>query len=98
MISEELKNLVFRFGTLIIVENNQPKFVVMSYDKAKETLGFIHKSIDNHDNFDKDINEDIEETFKGSDGSDQREEEIVDRLNKEILALKEQVAEKEKEL
>lgn len=114
MISDELKNLVSRFGTLIIVENNQPKFVVMSYDKAKETLGFIHKSVDplassgstlsgsrsvdNHDNFDKDINEDIEETFKGNDGSDQREEEIVDRLNKEILALKEQVAEKEKEL
>lgn len=79
MISEELKNLVSRFGTMIVIENNQPKFVVMSYDSAKDLV--IHKNIDNSGNFDKD-----------------NSEEITDRLNKEILVLKEQVAEKEKEL
>ena len=87
MLSEELKNLVSRLGTLVVVENNEPKFVVMSYDKfngvipATLSSGVIHKSIDNSGNF-------------AQDGS----EEITDRLNKEILALKEQVAEKEKEL
>ena len=80
---------------MIVIENNQPKFVVMSYDRAKELV--IHKnidpsidsgstlsgnrSVDNSGNFDKD-----------------NSEEITDRLNKEILVLKEQVAEKEKEL
>ena len=79
MIPEETKDLVSKIGgTLVIVENNQPKFVVMAFDKF---LSVIHKSIDNSGNFDKD-----------------NSEEIVDRLNNEILALKEQVAEKEKEL
>ena len=62
-----------------MVEDNQPKFVVISYEKYKELV--IHKSIDNSGNFDKYSNE-----------------EVVDRLNKEISVLKEQVSEKEKEL
>ena len=79
MLNQEVKDLVSKIGgTLVIVENNQPKFVVMAFDKF---LSVIHKSIDNSGNFDKD-----------------NSEEIVDRLNNEILALKEQVAEKEKEL
>ncbi len=78
MLSEELKNLVDQFGTLVVVENNQPKFVIMTYDKFSSV---IHKSIDNSGDFDKDGNE-----------------EVIDRLNSEILVLKEQVAEKEKEL
>lgn len=78
MISEELKELISRLGSLVIVENNQPKFVVLSYDKFN---GVIHKSIDNSGNFDKDSNE-----------------ELTERLNKEILVLKEQIVEKERDL
>lgn len=82
MISEELKNLVSRFGTMIIIENNKPKFVVMSYDVAEGLV--IHKNIDNSGNFDKD--------------SKDSNEEIIDRLNKEISILKDQVAERERDL
>ena len=78
MISEELKNLVSQIGSLVLVENNQPKFVIIAYDKLSSV---IHKSIDNSGNFDKDSSE-----------------ELIDRLNKEILVLKEQVVEKEREL
>lgn len=94
MLSDELKNLVSQIGSLVLVENNQPKFIVMAYDKFSSV---IHKnidpstgsgstlsgyrSVDNSGNFDKYDNE-----------------EVIDRLNSEILALKEQVAEKEKEL
>ncbi|MBI2003470.1 MAG: hypothetical protein HYS78_00595 [Parcubacteria group bacterium] len=78
MLSKELERLVSSLGGLVIIENSQPKFVVLSYDKF---MSVIHKSIDNSGNF-------------SQDGS----EEITDRLNKEILALKEQVAEKEREL
>lgn len=97
MISEELKKIVEQLGGLVIVENSQPKFVVISYEKYKELVipeliregssrasdsyGVIHKNIDNSGNFDKDSNE-----------------EVVERLNKEISALKEQVSEKEREL
>jgi hypothetical protein len=92
MISEELKNLVARFGTLILIENNRPKFVVMSYDAVKGMV--IHKSVDNSGNFDKYNNE----TPSVSNNSIQRDEEIIDRLNREISALKDQVAEREREL
>jgi len=78
MLSDELKNLVSQIDSLILVEDNQPKFIVMTYDRFNSV---IHKSVDNSGNFDKDNNE-----------------ETVDRLNKEILVLKEQVAEKEKDL
>ncbi|MEK7537110.1 MAG: hypothetical protein AAB584_01560 [Patescibacteria group bacterium] len=90
MINEELKNLVSSLGTLVIVENNQPKFIVMTYDKFNSV---IHKSIDNSSNFNKDSNE----TLSVSGYHAQRDEEIVNRLNEEIFALKEQVVEKEKE-
>lgn len=92
MLNQEVKDLVSKIGgTLVIVENNQPKFVVMAFDKF---LSVIHKSIDKSGNFDKDNNE----TPSVSGYPAQRDEEIIDRLNNEILALKEQVAEKEKEL
>lgn len=81
MINEELKNLVSQLGSLVVVENNQPRFIVMTYDKFNSV---IHKSVDNSSDFDKNRNEE--------------NEEIIDRLNEEILVLKEQVAEKEKEL
>ena len=81
MISEELKKLVFHLGSLVVVENNQPKFVVMTYDKFNKV---IHKSFDNSQDFDKDIREEAEES--------------IDRLNKEILVLKAEAAEKEKEI
>ena len=79
MLSEEMKNLVSRFGTVIVIENNEPKFLVASYDAAKNLV--IHKNIDNSGSFDKNYSE-----------------EITDRLNKEILALKEEIARKEKEV
>ncbi len=91
MLSEELKNLILQFGTLVIVENNQPKFVILSYEKFK---GVIHKSIDNLPNFDKYNSERI----NIPEYQEQADEEAMDRLNREILALKEQVAEKEKEI
>ncbi len=75
----------------MIVENDQPKFVLVSYDKFNS---LIHKSIDNSGNFDKNN----KETPNVSGYHAQSDEEIIDRLNEEILVLKEQVAEKEKEL
>jgi hypothetical protein len=94
IISNELKNLVETLGGLVIVENNQPKFVVMSYDKFN---GVIHKSVDNSTGSLSTLSGNRSVDNSGNfaqDGS----EEITDRLNKEILALKEQVAEKEREL
>ena len=78
MLSEELKNLVSHIGAVVVADGNQPKFVVLSYERLKDIL--IHKNIDNYEN-------------PGNDN-----EEILERLNNEILILKAEVAEKEKEL
>ena len=95
MLNQELKDLVSKIGgTLIIVENNQPRFVVMAFDKF---LGVIQKSIDNPAGSLSTINGNRNIDNSGNFDKDNNEE-IVDRLNNEILALKEQVAEKEREL
>ena len=79
MLNDELKNLVNHVGAIVVVENSQPKFIVVLYERFKDLL--IHKNVDNNENFSNDINE-----------------EIIERLNDEISALKAEVAEKEKEL
>jgi len=79
MLNDELKNLVNQIGAIAVVENGQPKFIVVSYDRFKDLL--IHKNVDNNENLGNDINE-----------------ELIERLNDEISALKAEVAEKEKEL
>ena len=104
MLSKELKNLVSQFGTIVVIENDVPRFVVMTYDKFDAALSatgshaqrdrVIHKNIDNSG----DIAQDSNETLSVSNSHAQRDEEMADRLNKEILALKEQVAEKEREI
>lgn len=82
ILSKDLQELVSNIGGLVIVENGRPDFVVLTYEKYKDLV--IHKNVDNSGNFDKD--------------SKDSNEEIVDRLNKEISALKEQVAEREREI
>jgi len=64
------------------MENGEPAFIVLTYDKYKGLV--IHKNVDNSGNFDKD--------------SKDSSEEMIDRLNKEISALKDQVAEREREI
>ncbi|MEK7579853.1 MAG: hypothetical protein AAB469_01520 [Patescibacteria group bacterium] len=76
--NDEIKNLVSKLGALAILEEGEPKFVILSYEKAKSLI--IHKNIDNSVYSDKDSSEEI------------------DRLNREILILKEEVAQKEREL
>ena len=79
MLNDELKNLVNQIGAIVVVENSQPKFIVVSYERFRDL--FIHKNVDKNENPSNDINE-----------------EIIERLNDEISALKAEVAEKEKEL
>ncbi len=79
MLNDELKNLVNQIGAILVVENGQSKFIVLSYDRFKDLL--IHKNVDSNENLSNDINE-----------------ELIERLNDEISALKAEVAEKEKEL
>lgn len=89
MFSEELKKLVINLGGILIVEDNQPKFVLLTYDKFKDLNSFENKNII-HKNLEierKDILQSKRPQFSS-------EEQLIDKLNKEILSLKEEIKEK----
>jgi len=101
MFSEEIKKLIDKIGGLIVVENNQPKFIFLSYEKFKEFVNFtkntdiIHKNVDNVDKLDK-IGVNYSESVNHSE--EQSEEHLIEKLNKQILALKEEIEAKEKNI
>lgn len=72
---EQLKRLVRKLGGVLVLNGNEPEFVILSYDQyAKED----------------DATSDIEESSGG-----QEDEKTIERLNQEILALKDEIRQKE---
>lgn len=98
MLNEEIKKLISEIGGIVIVEGNEPRFIFLSYEKFLELTGrksktqtpdkqIINRFIDKK--------EDLDNNKEGETISEDKEEEILDELNKEILALKEEIKEKE---
>ena len=70
---EELKKLVRRFGSVVLLNDDKPELVVLSYDKA---------GVDS----------------QTGEVEDQHEQQEIERLNSEILALREELAQREREM
>ena len=70
---EELKKMVRRFGSVVLLNDDKPELVILPYDKA---------GVDSQ-------TEEIE---------DQHEQQEIERLNNEILALREELAQREREM
>lgn len=84
---EQLKQLTKKVGSLIVFNGEKPEFVVLAYNKFEE-LGNSAK-INN-------IAESVPFFETNSSGLDQnQEEEEIQKLNDEILALKEEVRQHE---
>jgi hypothetical protein len=77
---DELKNLAKKMGGVVIINNNIPEFVILSYENYRKIEG--------------DKNHPIEKTQIGRQGE---EAQLIERLNKEILALKEEIKQREEE-
>jgi len=69
---EELKKLVRRFGSVVLLNDDKPEFVILPYEKVG-------------------IESETEKV------EDQYEQQEIERLNNEILALREELAQKERE-
>jgi len=83
----ELKKMLKKSTAVLILENGEPSIVVVDYKTYKELLG---------DNGDSDSKE---ASLPTSPTPIQTGElELLERINKDILALKEQIEEEEKGL
>ena len=73
----QLKKLVKKLGGILVLNGNEPEFVILSYDQYEK------------------INGATENTEDGQEKQEQNEEKTIEKLNQEILALKEEIRQKE---
>jgi len=73
---KQLKKLAKKLGGILVLDGNEPEFVILPYDRYEKENGAPDDSVDN---------------TKGPEG----EEETIEKLNQEILALKEEIHQKE---
>ncbi len=87
----ELKKMLKKSTAVLILENGEPSIVVVDYKTYKELLGDVE---------DSDSKESSLPTPPALAGINRQsdEMELLGRINKDILALKEQIEEEEKEL
>ena len=69
---DKLKTVARRLGGILVMQGNDPEFVIMSYDKYAES-----------------------ETQAVPVRTEQPDEQLIDQLNREISALKEEIRQKE---
>ena len=110
---DELKKLVKHSTAVLVLDNGEPSFAILSYDMYKDlVLGSKEKEIKiNHNTVanglshseDKVVakpalsDRDLPATH-GNFNSEQGELEILERINKDILALKNEIEKEEKVL
>ncbi len=92
----EIKKLIKGSTSVLVLDNGEPSFVILDYKMYKDIVG-------SKDGEEKEIaikNAQISNGNGGANGRSlhEREAEILDRLNKEILALKTQIEIEEKGL
>jgi len=78
-------------ATVVILDNGEPSFVVVNYDTYKELVGGVAQEVK--------ITNGSEPSARLRQGSGEvKEVELLERINKDILALKAQIEEEEKTL
>lgn len=85
MDNRELQKLAQQFGSVVILQDDAPAFVIISFEKYQQMGAELSDVLDNHAPY-------PQTEFDESQGSD-----IIDSLNKEILRLKEEIRVKEEE-
>ena len=86
----DLKKLIKNSGSVLVLDNGEPSFVVMGYK--------TYKDITSEGRGEKEVKINHNGSAAGLYGNHEQETEILERLNKEILALKAQIEMEEKGL
>jgi PHD/YefM family antitoxin component YafN of YafNO toxin-antitoxin module len=102
---EELKKLMNKSTAVLIMDNGDPSFVAISYEAYKDLvlrgdIGHEVKVNHNLDVSEKPTTKAESDTLKNDQEQvrpmNESELEMLDRINKEILALKEEIQKEEK--
>jgi len=104
MNTNELKKLLKGSTAVLILEDSEPSFVILGYDAYKSLLSGQEKEVKiNHsaesklkpaDEKERQISNGIENKFQHRIG--EKEAEMLEKINKQILALKDEVEKEEK--
>lgn len=84
----ELRKILKNSGSVLVLENNEPDFIILDYDFYKKSLEDVRA--------DKMI--DVGGPISVGQAASAKEAEMLERLNKEILSLKQQIEVEEKEI
>lgn len=104
---EELKQLIKSSSSVVIMESGEPAFVVMDYDSYRSLISdrMSEKEIKvrnivtgRNKEFSAHSGNGTQNQISQPGGGNNREAEIIERLNKDILALKAQIEMEEKGL
>ena len=89
---EELKKLVKNSTAVLVLDNGEPSFVILKYDTYKElVLAEPVKEVKIKNGLNRD-----EVKPASPQGGPDAELEVLERINKDILALKEEIEKEEK--
>ena len=89
---DELKKLIKNSTSVLVLDNGEPSFVIVEYGLYKDLVA------DKREEKDIRINQVTNGHAINGYSAHERETEILERLNKEILALKNQIEMEEKGL
>ena len=94
---DELKKLVKNSTAVLVLDNGEPSFVILNYDAYKNlVLGEPVKEVKiSHAGNNHAVNP-ANGSSKDTAPSSEVESEVLERINKDILALKEEIEKEEK--
>ena len=93
---DELKKLVKHSTAVLVLDNGEPSFAILSYDMYKDlVLGSKEKEIKINHGMANGVSH-IEEKVITKPVLPENELEILERINKDILALKSEIEKEEK--
>ena len=84
----ELRKILKSSGSVLVLENNEPDFIILDYDFYKRSL----------EETKVDKVPDTAGLISVGQAASAKEAEIMERLNKEILTLKQQIETEEREI
>jgi len=90
----ELKNLIKNSTSVLVIDSGEPSFVILDYNVYKNFMS--GKNINEHEiKIKQELRNSLASPSKDFANSEQEEATILEKLNKEILSLKNQIEQAE---
>ncbi len=96
---EELKKLVKKSTAVLILDNGEPSFVILGYDSYKDLMfqePVKEVKISHSDRIPSPVPASTANGLSYNERKSDPESEVLEKINKDILALKEEIEKEEK--